>query len=112
MSAVHAGNSVVTDDTVLVAPSGDVQGGKPLHRTVPNYPAGAKRAQVSGAVKIEAWVGKDGRVAGAEVLSGPTMLRKAALDAVLRWQYEPAIRNGKAIDRIARITITFLPLDE
>jgi TonB family protein len=112
MAAVHAAGSVVTEDTVLVAPMGDVQGGRALHRISPNYPAGAKRAQVSGVVKIEAWVGKDGRIAGAEVLSGPKMLRKAALDAVLRWQYEPAIRNGKAIDRIARITITFLPLDE
>jgi protein TonB len=112
VAAVHAAGPVVTEDTVLVAPIGDVEGGQALHRMVPNYPPGAMRAQVSGVVKIEAWVGKDGRIAGAEVLSGPKMLRKAAIDAVLRWQYEPAIRNGKAIDRIARITITFLPLDE
>jgi len=94
---------------VVTATGGSVRGGTLLHMTMPLYPVGAQHAQVSGKVKIEAWIGKDGKVVDTCVISGPNMLRHAAQDAVKRWQYAPTILDGKAIDRIARIELEFLP---
>ena len=99
----------IADEAPVVESGGDVHSGKLIRMTPPAYPRGAEHAQVSGLVKLEAWVGRDGKVVAAQVVSGPNMLRKAAQDAVLRWQYEPTVLNGKPVDRIAWITIDFLP---
>ena len=99
-----AGSAIAASSSGVAAHSGSL-----IHMTMPLYPAGARNADVNGTVRIEAWVGKDGKVVDAQVLSGPNLLRKAALDAVRRWQYEPTILDGKSIDRIAKIEIEFLP---
>ena len=85
-------------------------GGKLIHGPAPVYPEGAIYAQVSGRVKIEAWIGKDGKVVAAQVTDGPNLLRKAARDAVMHWRYGPTIVEGEDIDRIARIEFNFQPL--
>lgn len=89
---------------------GIARGGRLIRITMPVYPAGARHAQVSGVVWIEAWIGKDGKVVDTNVLSGPNLLRRAAQDAVKRWRYEPAVVDGAPIDRIARFELDFLPV--
>jgi TonB family protein len=61
----------------------------------PAYPAQASAARVQGEVIIEAVVGKDGSVVDTRVVSGPPMLRDAALNAVQRWRYRPFEVDGK-----------------
>ena len=90
-----------------MTPVGIVQRGQLLRAVTPLYPPGARHAQVAGMVRVEMWVGKDGRVVGAEVLSGPPLLRRAALEAAKRWRYEPSHLDGKPIDRIVRINFDF-----
>ena len=61
----------------------------------PAYPDAASNARVEGEVTINALVGKDGNVVHATVVSGPPLLREAALKAVEQWQYRPYLVSGK-----------------
>ncbi len=63
---------------------------------VPAYPSAAAAARVQGQVRIEATVDRDGSVTAARVVSGPPLLREAALDAVQQWRYKPYVAAGKA----------------
>jgi TonB family protein len=49
-------------------------------------------------------VGPDGRVAGASAISGPEMLRSAAVTTVRQWRFEPP-----AAETATQVTITFRP---
>ena len=60
-----------------------------LYSPVPAYPAAASASHVQGEVKLSADVDRDGKVASVRVISGPPLLRDAALDAVQRWRYRP-----------------------
>ena len=68
-----------------------------LYSPAPAYPTAAAVAHVQGQVRIQAEVDRDGSVASARVVSGPPLLRDAALDAVLRWRYRPRTLAGKPI---------------
>ena len=61
----------------------------------PEYPAEAIAAGVEGEVMVRAVVGPRGNVVDASVVSGPPLLRAAALDAVGRWRYRPYEQDGK-----------------
>ena len=61
----------------------------------PEYPAEAIAAGVEGEVTVRALVGPRGNVIDASVVSGPPLLREAALDAVGRWRYRPYEQDGK-----------------
>ena len=60
-----------------------------------------------GEVKIDALVNEAGKVAETKALSGPMSLRLAAMDAVRRWVYQPAKRDGKAIGTHVVVTVKF-----
>jgi protein TonB len=60
----------------------------------PLYPPIARAVRVQGAVVIEAVISKAGRLESVNVVSGPEMLRKAALDAVAAARYRPYLLNG------------------
>jgi TonB family protein len=60
-----------------------------VYSPVPAYPAAASASHVQGEVKLSADVDRDGKVASVRVISGPPLLRDAALDAVQRWRYRP-----------------------
>jgi protein TonB len=46
-------------------------------------------------VVLRAIIGKDERVEQLEAISGPLMLKGAALDAVKHWTYKPYLLNGQ-----------------
>jgi protein TonB len=79
-----------------------------LHRVAPMYPALAKQARVSGAVKLEGIITTDGRLRSLTVVSGHPLLIPAAMDAVRQWVYQPTILNGAAVEVIAPITVNFV----
>ena len=66
-----------------------------LYGPAPAYPAAAAAARVQGEVKIQATVDRDGTINAARVVSGPPLLRDAALDAVQHWRYKPYTTGGK-----------------
>jgi periplasmic protein TonB len=74
---------------------------------LPQYPNLARQSHTQGDVGLEIVVDKAGSVSDARVVSGPTVLRQAALDAVRRWKYEPSILDGQSISVQMLVTIRF-----
>ncbi len=72
-----------------------------LYSPVPAYPAAASASHVQGEVKLSADVDRNGNVGSVRVISGPPLLRDAALDAVQRWRYRPYISSGGPIPMAA-----------
>lgn len=70
-------------------------------------PPDAVRGFVTGDVKFDALIDAKGKVASAEVISGPTALRSAALDALKGYQYKPATKNGQAISAHVTVAVKF-----
>jgi TonB family protein len=65
-----------------------------MYSPMPAYPAAAAASHVQGEVKLSADVDRDGKVASVRVISGPPLLRDAAMDAVGHWRYRPYRSSG------------------
>jgi TonB family protein len=61
------------------------------------YPYGARAEHVQGDVAVDILINEAGNVTTMTVISGPTLLRSAALDALRRRKYAPAMLDGKPI---------------
>lgn len=74
----------------------------------PIYPRIARERGYTGSVKIKVKIDTQGQVLEAWIISssGKSILDKAALKAVRRWQFEPATRFGMAV--ISDLEIPFL----
>ena len=62
-------------------------------RVTPEYPALAKKLNVSGKVKIEATIAADGHVTSTRVVGGSPLLVGAATDALKKWHFEPSAKE-------------------
>jgi protein TonB len=67
----------------------------------------AKAARVQGEVVIDAIISKAGRIESLKVLSGPQMLRQAALDAVEQARYQPYRLNGEPVEVQTEVRVVF-----
>jgi TonB family protein len=79
------------------------------HYTPPTFPSGALARRLSGWVDIQFVVKSDGLVSdviitGAEPVG---IFEQAAVDAVKKWRYKPAQRDGHAVDQHARLRMKF-----
>lgn len=82
----------------------------PDSRVEPIMPAAARTLRAGGSVSLALTVGADGRVVSAEVLSctRPGIgFEKAAVDAALRWRYEPAMRDGQPVPSGVTVRVEF-----
>ena len=59
-------------------------------RVEPMYPELARRMHISGTVKLQIVVTKDGNVKSTKVIGGPPLLIDASVDAVKRWKFDDA----------------------
>ena len=73
------------------------------------YPEIAKKGHMGGKVLLRVIVGKDGKVTNPKVVSGPGILRNAALDAVKQWLFKPAMLNGEPAEQEIQIAVNFNP---
>jgi TonB family protein len=73
----------------------------------PVYPPSAQAARVTGTVIVECLLDTQGRLGRARVLSKPSVLDAAALDAVLKWEFSPATVNGAPVATAMTTTVTF-----
>lgn len=89
------------------ATGGEVKQAKLISSVPPIYPMLAKNQHVSGNVTIDALIDATGRVTTMKVISGPTLLHQAALDALKQWKYQPAMLNGKAVPMHLTVTLQF-----
>lgn len=75
----------------------------------PRYPATALRRGESGTVVVSAVIGVDGMPSNVTVAtsSGSRQLDRAAIDAVRRWRFRPALENGQPATGSVRVPIQF-----
>jgi protein TonB len=86
---------------------GDVKPAKLIKSVPPAYPQMAKSQHVSGNVQIDALIDADGNVSAMKVLSGPALLREAALQSLKQWKYQPAELDGKPTAMHLTVTLQF-----
>ncbi|MGB9464656.1 MAG: TonB family protein [Candidatus Acidiferrum sp.] len=86
---------------------GDVKSAKLINSVAPLYPAIAKNQHVSGDVRIDALIDANGRVTTMKVISGPTLLHQAAMDALRQWKYQSASLDGKPVAMHLTVTLQF-----
>lgn len=73
----------------------------------PNYPEQAIRAGLQGAVVLQAWIGRDGKIIDLKMIRGPLLLGQAACKAVKQWRYKPYLLNGEAVEAQTYVTVDF-----
>jgi protein TonB len=86
---------------------GDVQTAKLISKVDPSYPVLAKNQHVAGDVRIDALIDPNGHVTTMKVISGPTLLHQAAMDALRQWKYQPASLDGKPVPMHLTVTLQF-----
>lgn len=89
--------------------SSGVAAGMLVRKTAPLYPEIAKSAHVSGTVVLQATVSKAGTIENLRVISGPDMLRPAAMDAVKSWHYRPYLLSGEPVEVETTVSVVFAP---
>jgi protein TonB len=73
----------------------------------PIYPAIAKAAGIQGTVVVEAVISRTGTIESLHVVSGPPMLREAAMGAIRTARYQPYKLNNEPIEVETMITVHF-----
>lgn len=96
---------------------GGVPGGAPtpeeilrkisINRVTPEYPKIARQTNVSGDVVVEILIDKNGRVIDARAVSGPALLRPAAVSAARGWTFHPTLLDGQPVNVTGAITFRF-----
>ena len=81
--------------------------GQLVNRVEPVYPHIAAISGIQGQVKLHAIIARDGRIQSLNVISGPPLLVRAALEAVEQWRYRPYVLNGEAVEVETLITVNF-----
>src|SRR6266852_227721 len=101
------GSSQPSAPATPLAVGGDVKQAKLIFSVSPVYPMLAKNQHVSGSVMVDALIDANGRVTTMKVVSGPTLLQQAAMDALKQWKYQPSSLDGKPVAMHLTVTIQF-----
>jgi TonB family protein len=101
------GNKQPSAPVAALPVGGDVKQAKLISSVPPAYPTLAKNQHVSGNVLVDALIDANGRVTTMKVVSGPTLLHQAAMDALKHWKYQPASLDGKPVPMHLTVTIQF-----
>ncbi len=86
---------------------GDVKPAHLISSVPPSYPALARTQHVAGEVRLDALIDATGRVTTMKVVSGPSLLHQAAIEALRQWRYQPATLGGKPVPMHLTVTIQF-----
>lgn len=86
---------------------GDVRPPQKVRHVVPEYPAIARSAGISGVVILEALIGDDGSVRDVTVLRSVALLDTAAVEAVRQWRFTPTLLNGTPVPVLMTVTVAF-----
>lgn len=92
--------------------SGGLRPPVPLHKVDPRYQPAAISERVEGKVQIAGVIRTDGHIALLRILkSVDERLDKSAEEALLKWEFEPAKRNGNPVevDVVAEIPFQLAP---
>jgi TonB family protein len=85
--------------------------GAAITKVQPLYPSGARRVNASGTVEVQVTISEAGRVTQARAISGHPLLRRAAVDAALKWVFNPTTLNQTPIPVQSVLTFVFSPTE-
>ncbi|MEZ5329738.1 MAG: TonB family protein [Verrucomicrobiales bacterium] len=93
------------------APRGETRSPVLVRQSHPRYPRTLERKGIGGKVSVMIAIDARGRVSSATVnrSSGHTELDKAAIAAVKKWTFKPALKNGSSIASKTAVDIVFQP---
>lgn len=81
---------------------------KSLRRQPPVYPYNAAKAGLNGKVAIEFVINSKGEVVNPHVIrSNNPWFERPALDAILKWKFEPARKGGRPVNTRAKQMLEF-----
>ena len=103
-------NFAQLDDNLPVyqRPKGKLAAPVALRKVDPKYPPSAIKQRIDGEVILYAIIRKDGRVDSIQLVRGlDPLLDQNAMDALARWEFRPASREGQPVDLEAVIHIPF-----
>jgi TonB family protein len=90
------------------SPAVDMRAPSPLRKVDPKYVAAAVAERVEGSVRLAGVIRKDGRVDGIALVKHlDDRLDRTAQEALAKWEFTPATRNGNAVDVDAVFEIPF-----
>jgi TonB family protein len=90
------------------APPPEVRAPVPLRKVDPKYITGAVEERIEGSVRLFAVIRADGRVESVHLLKHlDERLDRSAQEALAKWVFEPALRNGAPMDVEAVFEIPF-----
>lgn len=97
--------------TPQVQPKGETRGPLTLRQTKPVYPRSLERKGVGGTVTVLISINTKGRSTSTKVQrsSGNAQLDRAAIAAVKRWRFKPALKNGLPVTSNTAVKIVFQP---
>jgi len=90
------------------SPPVDMEAPVPLRKVDPKYVAAAMADRVEGSVRLAGVIRKDGHVDGISLVKHlDDRLDRTAQEALAKWEFTPATRNGDAVDVDAVFEIPF-----
>jgi periplasmic protein TonB len=87
--------------------SAGIVSGVAVKKVDPVYPKAAREAQQTGVVAVEITIDELGNVTSARALSGPDLLRNAAVSAARGWKFKPSLLGGVPVTTTSTITFNF-----
>jgi len=106
--ATNRGMPIVRrDEKKSVVLSSGVVAGMLVYKSMPSYPQIAVVSRTEGTVVLAASISTRGVIENLHVVSGPEMLRQAALNAVRDWRYRPYVLNGEPVAVETTINVIF-----
>jgi protein TonB len=80
----------------------------PLKTPRPPYPDEAIAKKIEGDVFLKVIIDAEGRITVYEVLKSLPVFDKVAIEfAEKEWLFEPATKNGKPVESVAELRVTF-----
>jgi protein TonB len=108
LAALSSTGSTATRATPqLLRVSQGVMEGLVLKRVQPRYPTQALQMRIQGPVQLQATISKTGDIENLKVVSGDTVLGRAAVEAVRQWKYKPYYLNGDPVQIETQILVNF-----
>ena len=90
-----------------VRQSPGIVSGVAVKKVDPVYPKAAREALQTGVVAVEITINEQGNVTSARALSGPALLRNAAVLAARAWKFKPSSLGGVPVTTTSTITFNF-----
>lgn len=111
LDALTGGDSLVVSFDAGLQGSGQYEADQAMPALIsksnPEYPAIARQAGVEGTVVLKVLVGKEGDVRDVVYISGPEMLKDAAIAAIKLWKFRPALQQQRPVAAWVRVPMQF-----